>query len=71
MSAKGLAVSAAEIVGSSMVAKGANKAIQSLPPQKQNKIKGLLMIASAIMLLVSGLKLLKKARNFNGAGDGN
>jgi hypothetical protein len=66
MSAKGLAVSAAELVGTSIVERGANKAIQSLPAQKQNKIKGFLMIASAIMLFRSGLKLVKKKRDLNG-----
>ena len=65
MSAKGLAVSAAEIVGTRIVEKGATKAIQSLPKQKQNKIKGLLMVAAAIMLFVSGFKLVKKERNVN------
>jgi UPF0716 family protein affecting phage T7 exclusion len=60
MSAKGLAVSAAESVGTRMVEKGATKAIQSLPKPKQDKIKGILMVAAAIMLIVSGLKLLKK-----------
>lgn len=66
MSAKGMAVSAAEMVGANIVEKKVNKAIQSLPKQKQNKIRGILMIASAVMLLVSGFKLVKKARNFNG-----
>ena len=66
MSAKGMAVSAAEMVGANIVEKKANKVIQSLPKQKQNKIRGILMIASAVMLLVSGFKLVKKARNFNG-----
>ncbi|WP_133054703.1 hypothetical protein [Niastella populi] len=62
MSAKGLAVSAAEMVGSKIVAKKANKAIDSLPVQKQNKIRGIFMIASAVMLLVSGIRLLKKSK---------
>lgn len=62
MSAKGLAASAAEMVGSRIVEKKANKAIESLPMQKQNKIRGIFMIASAIMLFVSGVKLLKKTR---------
>jgi hypothetical protein len=65
MSAKGLAVSAAEMVGANIVGNKANKAIESLPKQKQNKIRGYLMIGSAIMLLVSGLRLIKKDRNLN------
>ena len=56
MSAKGLAVSAAEMVGTRIVSKKAGKAIDSLPVQKQNKIRGILMIASAVMLLVSGVR---------------
>lgn len=60
MSAKGLADTAAELVGNHFVKNGANKAIQSLP-QKPNKIKGLLIIATAIMMFRSGLKLMKKA----------
>ena len=60
-----MAVSAAEMVGANIVEKKANKAIQSLPQPKQNKIRGILMIASAVMLLVSGFKLVKKARNLN------
>lgn len=63
MSAKGLAASAAELVGARMVERGANKAMQSLPKQKQNKIKGWFMVAAAIMLIVSGLKLLREERN--------
>ena len=63
MSAKGMAVSAAEMVGSRIVEKKANKAIDSLPVKKQNKIRGIFMIASAIMLFVSGFKLLKKDRS--------
>jgi hypothetical protein len=65
MSVKGLAVTAAELVGTRMVESGANKAIQSLPQQKQNKIKGLLMVVAGIMLFKSGLKLLKKERHGN------
>jgi hypothetical protein len=66
MSVKGMAVSAAEMVGTSMVERGANKAIQAFPAQKQNKIRGFLMIASAFMLFRSGLKLIKRNRNLNG-----
>jgi hypothetical protein len=62
MSAKGMAVSAAEMVGARIVEKKANKAIDSLPVQKQNKVRGIFMIASAVMLLVSGIRLLKKNR---------
>jgi hypothetical protein len=64
MSVKGMAVSAAEMLGSSVVGKGANKALKSLPAQKQNKVRGILMIATAVIMFVSGLKLLKK-RNVN------
>jgi hypothetical protein len=67
MSVKGMAVSAAEMVGANIVGNKANKAIESLPKPKQNKIRGILMIASAVMLLMSGLKLVKKARNMNSA----
>lgn len=59
MSAKGLAATAAEMVGSRIVEKGANKAIKSLPPQKQNKFRGWLMVGVALMLFMSGLKLIK------------
>lgn len=61
MSAKGLAGTAAKLVGNHIAKNGANKAIQLLPQQKPNKIKGLLMIATAIMMFKSGLKLMKKA----------
>ncbi|WP_207515295.1 hypothetical protein [Longitalea luteola] len=60
MKVKEMATSAAEMVGSRVVAKGANKAIQSLPMQKQNKIRGALMIGAAMFMLVSGLKMLKR-----------
>ncbi len=60
-----MAVSAANMVGSRIVGNGANKAIQSLPVQKQNKVRGILMIATAVIMLVSGFKLLKKNRNVN------
>lgn len=59
MSAKGLAATAAEMVGSRIVEKGAKKAIKSLPPQKQNKFRGWLMVGVALMLFMSGLKLIK------------
>jgi hypothetical protein len=67
MSVKGMALSAAEMAGANIIEKKAHKAIESLPKQKQNKIRGILMIASAVMLLVSGYKLVKKARNMNSA----
>jgi hypothetical protein len=60
MQAKSMAVSAIEGVGAKMVERKAAKAIDSLPKQKQNKLRGALMIASAVALLISGLKLLKK-----------
>lgn len=60
METKSLAVSALQSVGSGIVQKSANKAINSLPAQKQNKVRGILMIAAAVALLVSGLKLMKK-----------
>jgi hypothetical protein len=65
MSVKGMAASAAEMVGANIVEKSANKAMRSLPEPKQNKIRGFLMLAGAIMLLVSGLKLVRKAKNAN------
>ncbi|HEX6428587.1 MAG TPA: hypothetical protein VF008_12910 [Niastella sp.] len=65
MLAKGLAATAAELVGTRIVESGANKAIQSLPQQKQNRIKGVLMVVAGIMLFKSGLKLLKRERNVN------
>ena len=60
MSVKGLAVTAAEVVGTRIVERGANKAIQSFPDKKQNKIRGFMLVATAIMLFMSGIKLLKK-----------
>jgi hypothetical protein len=60
MEPKTLAVSALQSVGTRMVEKGANKAIDSLPRQKQNKVRGILMIAGAVALLISGLKMMKK-----------
>lgn len=60
MEKSSLAVSALEGVGTGMVAKGANKAMEKLPAQKQNKVRGFLMIAGAITLLISGIKLLKR-----------
>ena len=65
MSAKGLAATAAEMVGSRIVEKGANKAIKSLPPQKQNKFRGWLMVGVALMLFMSGLKLIKNEGRVN------
>jgi hypothetical protein len=60
METKSLAVSALQGVGTGIVQKSANKAIDRLPIQKQNKVRGILMIAGAVALLVSGLKLMKK-----------
>lgn len=60
METKTLAVSALQGVGTRIVERGANKAIESLPKQKQNKVRGLLMIAGAVALLMSGLKMMKK-----------
>jgi hypothetical protein len=61
MSVKGMAVSAAEMLGSRVVEKKANNALKSLPAQKQNKVRGILMVATAVIMFVSGLKLLKKS----------
>ncbi|HEY8895543.1 MAG TPA: hypothetical protein VIM79_12035 [Niastella sp.] len=60
METKSLAVSALQGVGTGIVQKSANKAIDRLPIQKQNKVRGILMIAGAVALLVSGVKMLKK-----------
>lgn len=51
MSVKELVDSAAEKVNSRMGVNGAK--------QKQSKLRGILMVASAIMLISSGLKMLK------------
>ena len=60
METKTLAVSALQGVGTRMVERGANKAIESLPRTKQNKVRGILMIAGALALFMSGLKMMKK-----------
>jgi uncharacterized membrane protein YqjE len=60
MSGKGLAVSAAEMVGTHIVESGAKKAIQSLPEEKQKKVRAILLVACAIVLIVSGLVMAKK-----------
>lgn len=60
METKTLATSALQGVGSRMVERGANKAIATLPKNKQNKVRGILMIAGAVALLMSGLKMMKK-----------
>lgn len=60
MQKRSLAVSALEGVGTRMVEKGASEAIDKIPPQKRNKVLGILMIAGAVTLLISGIKLLKK-----------
>ena len=60
METKTLAVSALQGVGTRMVERGANKAIETLPKNKQNKVRGILMIAGAVALLMSGLKMMKK-----------
>lgn len=59
MSVKGLAASAAEMAGTRMVGNEANRTIQSMPKQKQGTIRGILMVATAIMLISSGLKMLR------------
>ncbi|HUP12441.1 MAG TPA: hypothetical protein VM187_09525 [Niastella sp.] len=60
MEAKTLAATALQGVGTRMVEKGAKKALEALPTQKQNKVRGILMIAGAVALLLSGLKMMKK-----------
>lgn len=60
METKTLAVSALQGVGTRIMERGANKAIESLPRQKQNKVRGLLMMAGAVALFMSGLKMMKK-----------
>jgi hypothetical protein len=60
MAGKGLAVSAAEMVGTHIVESGAKKALQSLPEEKQNKVKAILLVACAIVLIVSGLAMAKR-----------
>jgi hypothetical protein len=60
METKTLAVSALQGVGTRIMERGANKAIDTLPKNKQNKVRGLLMIAGAVALFMSGLKMMKK-----------
>jgi hypothetical protein len=60
METKTLAVSALQGVGTRIVERGANKAIEQLPKNKQNKVRGLLMIAGAVALFMSGMKMMKK-----------
>lgn len=60
METKTLAVSALQGVGTRIVERGANKAIDSLPVQKRNKVRGILMIAGALILLSKGFKMMKK-----------
>ena len=60
METKTQAVSALQSVCTRIIEKGANKAIESLPRQKQNKVRGLLMMAGAVALFMSGLKMMKK-----------
>jgi hypothetical protein len=59
MSVKGLAVPAAEMGDTLVFGNGATEARQSLPKQKQSKIRGILMVVTAFMLIKSGLKMLK------------
>lgn len=59
MSVKGLVDSAVEMANTHTGVNGANTAIQSAPKQKQSKLRGVLMVATAIMLISSGLKMLK------------
>ncbi|WP_205512809.1 hypothetical protein [Longitalea arenae] len=60
MKVKEMAASAAEMVGTRVVEKGAKKAMRSLPTPKQNKVRGALMIGAAMFMLISGLKMLKR-----------
>jgi hypothetical protein len=60
MEKSSLAVSALEGVGTRMVQKGATKAMDKIPAQKRNKVRGILMIAGAITMLISGIRLLKR-----------
>jgi hypothetical protein len=60
METKTLAVSALQGVGTRMMERGANKAIETLPRNKQNKVRGILMIAGAVALLISGFKMMKR-----------
>jgi hypothetical protein len=62
MSVKGLAVSAPEMADTLFAGSGATKAIQS--KQHQSKIRGILMVITALMLIKSGLKMLRN-RNAN------
>ena len=59
MSVKGLVDSAAEMTNTHTGGIEANSAILSIPKQKQSKLRGVLMVATAIMLISSGLKMLK------------
>ena len=58
MSVKELVESTAETAGTRMFGNGPKRAIQSVPKQ-HSKIRGVLMVATAIMLISSGLKMLK------------
>ena len=60
METKTLAVSALQGVGTRIVERGANKAIESLPMHKQNKVRGIIMMVGAVALFMSGMKLMKK-----------
>lgn len=55
MSVKGLVDSAVEMANTHTGVNGA----KSVPKQKQSKLRGVLMVATAIMLISSGLKMLK------------
>ncbi|MBO9201696.1 MULTISPECIES: hypothetical protein [Niastella] len=57
MSEKGLAVSTAEMEDIGIVG---NRVIKAQP--KQNKISGILKIAVAVMVIISGLKMLKNRK---------
>jgi hypothetical protein len=59
MSVKELAVSAAELAGTQIAKKGANKAVQSLSNKSPNKFKALILMASAVMLFMNGVRMFK------------
>lgn len=58
MSVKGMVESAAGMAGTRTFGNSANRAIQSVT-KPQSKLRGILMVATAIMLISSGLKMLK------------
>ena len=59
MSVKGLIESAAEMAGTRKAGNGKNGDLHSMPEHEHSKLRGILMVVTAIMLISSGLKMLK------------